>query len=455
MHKVSIIIRALNEEKWISSCLSGVFRQDFTDFEVILIDNCSTDQTVEKAGSFPVEKIITIEDFLPGKALNLGISHSEGEYIVCLSAHCIPVNSVWLGTLLKTIEREYDIAGVYGRQEPMAFTSDVDKRDLINIFGLDRKIQKKDPFFHNANSMIRRDIWEKFPFSDTASNIEDRLWAKEVLAGGYRIIYEPEASVYHYHGINQGRNIQRARNVVRILEEIHPSFRGDYIHDNVDITAIIPVRGQVKRVEGRSLLELTIESVKQSKYIKDIIVAADQEEHMQIARALNVRVIRRPKDLAYEYIEVIRVYQYVLDVLKAEGALPDLVALAQEVYPFRPGWLFDRMIKRLVSSDRDCIVAAKPIYKSIWQGNEDSLIRVDNGFMPSKYKEPVFMALYGLGCVMEPNIIIRGEKIGQNVGLITIDDPYSSLTAGNGESMRIIEQLLPAWNEYIQREETI
>ena len=211
----------------------------------------------------------------------------------------------------------------------------------------------------------------------------------------------------------------------------------------------------MKRVGEISLLELTIKSVKRSKYIKDIIVAADNEEHMKIASSSGVRVIERPKDLSYDYIEVIKVHQYVLDILKDEGVLPDLVVLTQEVYPFKPKQLFDRMIKRLVNSDRDSIIAVKPIYKSIWRGNEDNLIRVDNGFMPSKYKEPVFMALYGLGCVMEPNIILRGEKIGQNVGLIAIDDPYSYLTADNDEAIKIIEQLLPKWKEYIQKEETV
>ena len=234
---VSIIIRARNEEKWITSCLSSVFRQEFSDFEVILIDNSSTDRTVEKAKNFPIKDILTIGGFLPGKALNIGIRCSRGNHIVCLSAHCIPTNDKWLGNLLKNFQ-DGAIAGVYGRQEPMAFTKDVDKRDLINIFGLDRRVQKKDPFFHNANSMIRRDVWKRIPFSETATNIEDRIWAKTVLEAGYHIIYEPEASVYHYHGINQGRNIERARNVVRILEEIHPTYFGRKALEDIHVIAI-------------------------------------------------------------------------------------------------------------------------------------------------------------------------------------------------------------------------
>jgi len=113
--------------------------------------------------------------------------------------------------------------------------------------------------------------------------------------------------------------------------------------------------------------------------------------------------------------------------------------------------LIDRMIERLVNSDRDSIVAAKPIYKSLWRGNEDNLIRIDNGLMPSKYKEPIFMALYGLGCVMEPGIILGGEKLGKNAGLMMVEDPYSSMTANTEEELRMVETLYPCWNEHKER----
>jgi len=54
MSKVSIIIRTKNEEEWISHCLDMVYRQSFTDFEVILVDNESTDHTVEIARRYPL-----------------------------------------------------------------------------------------------------------------------------------------------------------------------------------------------------------------------------------------------------------------------------------------------------------------------------------------------------------------------------------------------------------------
>ena len=78
MPKISIIIRTKNEEDWISHCLESVFKQDFQDFEVILVDNNSSDHTVADAKRYPLSKIINVDNFRPGDALNQGIKASVG-----------------------------------------------------------------------------------------------------------------------------------------------------------------------------------------------------------------------------------------------------------------------------------------------------------------------------------------------------------------------------------------
>ena len=69
-----------------------------------------------------------------------------------------------------------------------AFSEPNDVRDLTYLFGLDKKVQSKDPFFHNANSMIRKSTWKKNQFDETIKHIEDRLWASSVLKNQKRII---------------------------------------------------------------------------------------------------------------------------------------------------------------------------------------------------------------------------------------------------------------------------
>src|SRR4051812_28835784 len=102
--KVSLIIRTKNEEKWISSCLEAIYEQNFKDFEVVLVDDRSTDRTREKASSFKIKLVEYTGPYLPGKSLNFGIAQSTGRFIVCLSGHCIPTHADWLGNLLRNFD---------------------------------------------------------------------------------------------------------------------------------------------------------------------------------------------------------------------------------------------------------------------------------------------------------------------------------------------------------------
>jgi len=217
---VSVIIRTRNEMCWIADCLAAIKLQSLDDVEIVVVDNGSTDGTRELARRAGC-KIVEIPDsqFTYGRALNYGIAQSSGEFVGLISGHCIPVNDLWLNRLRACLEVP-GVAGAYGRQEPLPDSHDFDKRDLWTTFPIERRFQRKDFFFHNANAMIKRSVWDQFPFDEELDGVEDRAWAKKVLAAGYSIAYEPQARVYHYHGIHQGRDENRAERVVRVIELI-------------------------------------------------------------------------------------------------------------------------------------------------------------------------------------------------------------------------------------------
>jgi len=301
--KISIIIRTRNEERWIEPCLKKIFEQNYKNFEVILVDNNSKDKTIQKAKLFPI-KIVKIKNFLPGKAINLGIKNASGKIIVCLSAHCIPIENNWLNKLASNL-KDKKIAGVYGRQKPLSYSSDFDKRDLLNLFGPEKKIQRKDTFFHNANSAFRIDVWKKFPFDEKTKHIEDRIWGSEVIKKGYKIIYEPEASVYHWHGINQDMEPERCRKIVNILENLDKDFKSETFESekNLNCVAIIPLRGKTTRIDNTlSLLDVTIAQLKKSSLIKDIFLATDSLETKKLGLANKIKVpFLRPKKIIRFY----------------------------------------------------------------------------------------------------------------------------------------------------------
>tara|TARA_B100000795_G_scaffold178503_1_gene134976 strand:+ start:12176 stop:13543 length:1368 start_codon:yes stop_codon:yes gene_type:complete len=443
---VSIIIRTKNEEKWISSCLKSVFQQTHQNIEVIIVDNQSTDRTIKKSKEFPV-KIITIDEFIPGKAINDGIRASRGDYIVCLSGHCVPVENFWLENLIQDLEIS-NVAGVYGRQEPLSFTSNLDKRDLLTVFGLDKKVQVKDSFFHNANSAFRRDVWSKYPFSEKVTNIEDRVWGEQVVKDGFNIVYEPSASVYHWHGINHDLDESRAKNIVQILEGLD-TFKVKESHqtpEELRVLAVIPIMGDSKKINDNYLVDYTISSAKKSKYISDIVVATDNEKTASIVKKLGAEApFIRPESLSEEYIDVFDVVSYTVDLLEKSNRNYDAVVLLEEIYPFREEDLIDKMIMKFVNGGYDTVLAGAREKRTIWMSsskdNNDIELK-DNIPMPSKFKEHKSMvSLVGVCCIT--NLLSLNEKsvFAGKTGIFEITNPLSKMLIKSKEELEIASMI--------------
>ncbi len=85
--KVSVVIPVYNAEKYIGEAIEGILNQTFKDFELILVNDCSTDNTLEIMQKYAKQderiKILTNEKNLKVcKTANRGIKEARGEYIV-------------------------------------------------------------------------------------------------------------------------------------------------------------------------------------------------------------------------------------------------------------------------------------------------------------------------------------------------------------------------------------
>jgi rhamnosyltransferase len=219
MVKISIIVRTFNEEYWIPILISALEKQSEQSFEVINVDNNSYDNTLKqfKKAKFPV-KFVTIDKYIPGKSLNIGCEVANGKYLIFLSAHCIPNSEKWLENLIVPFKIK-DVVASYGRQIPCSNSHPADKRDLFITFPAEDNLQVKNTFFHNANSAILKSTWEEFPFDESLSNIEDRIFGETIIKSGKKIYYSSKAEVVHFHGIHQTGNITRLSGVIDILDK--------------------------------------------------------------------------------------------------------------------------------------------------------------------------------------------------------------------------------------------
>lgn len=101
----SIIIVTYNREKIVLDCLKSVMNLDYKNTEIILVDNASSDQTVNRVKKeYPLVKVIRNKTNLGlNTAKNLGQKHSKGEYILFLDSDTY-VHKKMLSAMLKLAE---------------------------------------------------------------------------------------------------------------------------------------------------------------------------------------------------------------------------------------------------------------------------------------------------------------------------------------------------------------
>ena len=200
---VSIVIRTYNEARFLPDLLEAIKQQQYKRFETIVVDSGSIDGTQDIAQK-EVSKVIGIQsrDFTFGYSLNIGIQSASGRVIAIVSAHTLPLDENWLGRLVEPFDDE-KIAMTYGRQIGGRTSKFSEIRDLQRTFGTRRKVLTPPHFFaNNANSAIRKDLWQKHPFDETLLGLEDIEWAKHWMKRGYQVVYEPRAALYHIHEEN-------------------------------------------------------------------------------------------------------------------------------------------------------------------------------------------------------------------------------------------------------------
>jgi len=205
--KVSIVIPTKNGGEAFKKVLHAIFEeQTLQPLEVIVIDQRSTDGTAELRHLYPI-RFLQIEpsEFRFGRTRNQGVRLARGDYIVFLNQDTPPATKGWLSHLVYPFTRDENLAGVYGRQisctsnpceafsmrytypdTPYQYTAeDVARFSAFHIL------------FSNVNACIRKDVWSLFPLNEKLIVDDDTEWAIRVLREGYRIRYEPKASVFH------------------------------------------------------------------------------------------------------------------------------------------------------------------------------------------------------------------------------------------------------------------
>ncbi len=208
---LSIIVRVKNEEQHIGYCLQSIC--DFLpNSEIIVINNNSKDRSIEIINHFKKNnklqssnqnylniKVYNIDNYTPGKALNLGVKKSSSSYIMIISSHC-RITRLNFETIEKNL---LTYSAIFGKQIPIWFGKRIQPRYVWSNFSDEQKVNmyseyEKRYFFHNAFSFFLKKTLVDNPFDEDLVGKEDRYWCKDIINLNKNILYNPDLIVEHF-----------------------------------------------------------------------------------------------------------------------------------------------------------------------------------------------------------------------------------------------------------------
>lgn len=189
---VTVITPLYNAQNYIAQTIQSVLTQTYTHWEMIIVDNCSTDESRNIVKSFTDDRIQLIEleynSGGPARPRNIGIENAKGEYIAFLDS-----DDVWMAEKLQ-IQIDVIVSGDYDIVHSLANTIDTksyitgiaDNQRIYNLFKYfmsDKSIVYLSNYVNINSVLMKKDVAIKFREDKNMIAIEDWMyWIENILA---------------------------------------------------------------------------------------------------------------------------------------------------------------------------------------------------------------------------------------------------------------------------------
>ena len=237
MVKASVVVPFFNKIGMTSSCVRALERArsfNVTPFEIVLVDDCSTEDTSDLKGtSARLIRNQSNQGYL--RSTNRGAAHATGDYLLLLNNDTEPIGS-FLDALIDLLERRPDAAMVGSRlvypdgrlQEAGAIVfNDASGWNFGRggdpfhpFFAFERPVR----YCSAASLLVRRSFWDEvggFDARFAPAYYEDTDLAMEAWSRGRQVWYQPASTVIHYegasHGADESSGLKRYQEINRQL----------------------------------------------------------------------------------------------------------------------------------------------------------------------------------------------------------------------------------------------
>ena len=222
--ELSIVIISLNEEENIAKLLPSIKKQDYKDYEIILSDAGSTDNTKKIAKKFGCK---IVNGGLPARGRNNGAEVARGKYLAFFDSDVILPKGFMRSVMNQMNEKKIDMAAV--EQSPITKNkSEILFHDIYNLW--QRIMQKIDPHAVGTCILIKKELFKRIGgFDERIKLAEDHALARKAFKNGAKFkVLDDKLLVSTRRLRNDGKIVIAVKFFLAVL---HRTFIGEIRHE--------------------------------------------------------------------------------------------------------------------------------------------------------------------------------------------------------------------------------
>jgi len=212
---ISIIIPIKNRINMIPRLINSLLDLDYPKYEIIIIDDASTDGSSELLEKYPLTHIRLAHSIGSANARNVGIQNASHHIIALTDSDCV-VSQSWLKELSPSLT-EFDLIGGY-----VQFRDYAEHRITpLSYLSSEIEIQLKSDinFINTSNILFKKSVWQSLG-GFRSYRLEDVDFSWRALKKGYRLWYDPKGVVYHDNPTHFIQKFKRLKNYAKCYADL-------------------------------------------------------------------------------------------------------------------------------------------------------------------------------------------------------------------------------------------
>lgn len=431
---VTVYITNYNYGKFIEQAVNSVINQSLDDFEIIIIDDGSTDNSrdnIERLSQHPKIKVIFQQNKGLNVTNNIALRAARGKYIMRLDADDFLDHNALL-VMSNMLEKDPELGLVF----PDYYITDDEghPQSIHRRHDFEKDVSLLDQAAHGACTMIRVDFLKEMGGYSEDYSCQDgyELWVKFTARHKVSNINTP-LFYYRQHGSNLTKNEQR-------ILSTRATINRDYVQNDEqkqNTLAIIPVRDAntvnntlaFSLLGEQSFLEHKINQALEAENIRQVVVSSPDlkvKDFVSGKYGDQVLFIQRPQEQARLNVGLVDTVNHILTQTGIQEQVPAALAILAIEFPFTGSSVIDDAVNTLYLFNSDSLISVRPDTHTFFQHHGHGMQPILNQEKFTKLEREALYKYTGGISLTKTKVFWEEQKfITAKVGHIVIDQQAS------------------------------